>query len=226
MAVSVLNAWTANVDGVPNGVMTIGAGTGERLAILAYTAEYNEQLTEDFSIGGVAPTSEKLQFWENGASDQHVYFWWWIESAITSFTDNDIDGSFGAQTPAKHNWSFAVYDGVDQTTPVTAAGATNTSTDSLDITTTSTSNDYDVVAVSRSSANRNLTSWGTLTEQWADADDAYWTGLGHDVGGVTPITLTGDGTAADLTYAHLIINASGGGIIPQAMYHYRNHGKI
>lgn len=226
MAVSVLNNWTANVDGIPNGVMTIGAGT-QRLAVLAYTAEFTSELSPSgISIGAQNPTGQHLQFWDNGTSDQHVYFWWWNQATIDLFNDNDIDGNFGVNVPTKHNWSFAVYEGVNQSSPVTAAGG-NTSTDSLAVSSTSSADDYDVVAVSRSSANRDITSWDTLTEQWNDADDGYWTGLAHGTGGDATITIVGDGVPGDITHAHLIINAaSATGIAPQAMYHYRNHGKI
>ena len=224
MTVSVSDAWITPTDGTPNGVMTISAAS-ERLAVLCYTAEHNGQLTENFSIGGVAPTGEHLEFWDNGTIDQHVYFWWWNESAIGAFSDNDIDGTFGGDTPNKHNWSFAVYAGVAQANPVTSAGG-NTDTNVLNVSSASTSSDYDVIAVSRSSGSRDVTDWDSLTQQWSDADDGYWTGLAHSLGGDATITITGDGIADDITHAHLIINSAGAGVAPQAMYHYRNHGRI
>jgi len=209
MAVSVLNTWATINTGDPNNVQTISSGAGERLAVLVWTAEHSGQVSHSqMAIGGISFTSKVEQFWDNGSADQHVYMWWWNEAAIASFADNDIDSEDGVSV-TKQAWSFIVLDGVDQTTPMTTQVGNDTSSNTINVSSTSTSNDYDIVGVSRSSGNRNITGWDTLTEGFQG--NVNFTGAaGGGAGGDATITVTGDGTADDFTWAHAIVNEAAG----------------
>jgi hypothetical protein len=211
MAVTVLDAWDAATTGDPTGTIGISAGS-DRLLVCGQTYEFNGQASvSTFTVGGQTYDGVVEIFWENGESDQYVGFYYWKEATIAAMSGSAVSYTDDL-TLGKETFSFATYAGVDQATPVTDENkGTNTSTDQISLTTTSTTDDYDVVAVSRSSNNRDITSWGTLTEQWNSAvAGTYWTGCAHDAGGVSPIVIDGDGIAGDITYSHIIINAAGG----------------
>lgn len=105
MAVSILNTWTAVSTVDPNGVQTIGSGAGNRLALLIWCAEFGSQVSfSQMEIGGQTPTGSSLEY--GGATDdQHCYIWWWNESKISNFSDNDIDSQDGVAVTSQA-WSF------------------------------------------------------------------------------------------------------------------------
>jgi hypothetical protein len=207
MAVSILNPWTAVSTVDPNGVQVISAGAGHRLALLVWNAEHLTEVTfSQMEIGGQTPTGSSLEY--GGATDdQHCYIWWWNESKINNFTDNDIDSQDGVAVTSQA-WSFLVLDGVDQTTPATVENnGTDASTNSLALSSTSTSSDFDLVQIGRASGNRDITSWDTLTEGF-QYNTGFTGGCGAGLGGDATITITGDGIADDMTYNHLVIAAA------------------
>lgn len=224
MAVSKLNNWTSALNTTPNGVMTIGAGT-ERLAILAIVYEATAgQTSFNASIGTISPTGND-EYYE-ATDNQGINVYYWNNAAIEDFVDNDIDGAWSPSAPGIQTWSFIVFEGVNQTSPISFVNSTSAEANSVDISTTSTANDWDVLLVSRSSGNRNIDGYTNLTSGWQY--NTGYTAAGSDSdGGSTPLTVDIDTITDDFTYTHMIISESSGStILPAAMYHYKNHGTI
>jgi hypothetical protein len=174
-------------------------------------------------IGGVTATGQETISIETSGF-QHAFAYWWDEDAITSWADNDIDFEDGISAPTQV-WSFIVFAGVNQTTPVVSASGSSASSNTLNVSSTSGSGDRDLVVAARSSGNRDVTNYDTLSEGYQD-NTGFTSCACEGAGGDATITLTGDGVASDWLYTHLLIQEATAGITPQAMYHYRNHGKI
>jgi hypothetical protein len=156
-------------------------------------------------IGGQSFTSKKEEV-NNPAGYQHSYGYWWNEAAIDAFTDNDIDSVDGVVV-ASQAWTFGVFDGVDQVTPVVSSSGFESSANVINIPTTSTADDIDIVIASRSSGNRDIVSSGTDTTEIIQHNTGFTGYVGQVAGGSGSIQITGDGLAADWTWTLLTIKA-------------------
>lgn len=212
MAVTAVNGWTA-VAGAsdPTGSPTISALTNG-LVVLVQILENSSGITvSTMTMGGQSATGSDTIFWESGdTGDGTINVWWWDQSAVDLFSGTSISYTDDAVL-TKRVFSVASFSGVDQTTPVsTASASSETAATSYDISSSSTAQDIDIVAIYRSSANRDIEAYDTLTEgfQWnTDMTAAVASGAGGD----STISITIDDIPFDLTHMHLILNAAAAG---------------
>jgi len=196
MAVTILDAWSGQTAGSPNAAsLTISSGS-DRVLVLSYFAEVGTHALTSITVGTVAPTGSLVET-SPDVSNQKIWTWYWDEAAIASMTGSTVALS-KTGSASKHDYDYAVYQdvtgGAEFGTSVSSSSAT-----SITVSTTSTSTSDDMIAVfaNRSSANRDITAWDNLTEEWIFRTD-YCIGIADGVGGDDDVLLTGDVTAGDI----------------------------
>ena len=215
MAVSVLNAWSGQTAGSPDSAsLTISAGSN-RCLVLVYFSEVSSFTYTSITVGGVAPTGTSID--ENSSStDNKTWSWYWDEAAIASMSGSTV-ALTKTGTPSKHDYDYAVFQGA-------AGGAEfgttveSGSTDTIAPTTASasTSSDWIVVTNNRSSANRDIQSYDSLTQEWQFNTD-YTISIADGAGGDDTETMTGDGIADDWLAQILHIKAGGSGMLARML---------
>ena len=211
MTVTIDSAWaTVTHDTDPIGPITLGTGSN-RLLVFLQSAEHgtaNPVAYSAFTIGGVAATADYSVGFVTGAAISTLNFLVWNDAAITSMSGAAVSYEDGI-TLGNQVWTYATYQDVDQTTPVTDTGSSTTaSADSLAVTTTSTSDDIILVGSTRSAAARDVTDWDTLTEVFdvQNTNVQFRAGLAAGVGGDATTTCTGDGFNGDWLLNAIVLN--------------------
>lgn len=225
--------WATFTNGSdPAGSPTIDEGS-DRKFILAVLGECDTNtLSVTVTVGGVAP-SESLEYaleLGSGGADLAINVYIWNESAINSMSGTSISWS-DLITWSKISWSYMTVTGADQDTSVYDDDSSSSAT-SLTITWPSSTDANGLVLAFgvTNTANRGPIGFDTgitSRQQYEVAD--YAAGIGDGPGGSSvesTMAITNDEAASSAMLGLGVFFAESGGIIHQAMYHYRNHGVI
>lgn len=212
MSASIITPWATVANTAPVGPISPGAGSNRLLPMLMKCESALFTAVDTLTIGGV--TYDGLTKISHGTESTHIVLAWWNEASIASFSGTAVDfadlDNLGVDRI--DNFTWAVYGGVDQTTPVTLqdSDTTTNSADTIDLTDGSSLDDQILVAVARNSGNRDVTDWGGMTElyDWQPTLSNYRAAAAAGVGGNSIITLTGDGIADDWLAGLWSINAA------------------
>ena len=234
MAVTKVQDWSTATEGDPSGSPTIGSGSN-RLLLLSLNYEWTGTLTVDpptLTIGGQSYTDVHRLYldYSGGGDDLYVFLYYWNEAAIAAMSGSAISFSDG-EAAAKQAWSVATFAGVNQTTPVTFTDATGeavTQSAPLSLANLGSTGDYVVISTS-ARGTQNILWDGNITEQWqvidSDGGGAAFA-LAGAAWNTTPHTTYQSVSARVQAASCALLNREGTGVVQQAMYHYRNHGKI
>lgn len=212
MSASIITPWATVANTAPIGPVPPGAGSNRLLPMLMKCESSLFTAIDTLTIGGV--TYDGLTKISHATENTHIVLAWWKEASIASFSGTAVDfadlDNLGVDRI--DNFTWAVYGGVDQTTPVTLqdSDTTTNSADTIDLTDGSSLDDQLLVAVARNSGNRDVTNWGGMTElyDWQPTLSNYRAAAATGVGGNGIITLTGDGIADDWLAGLWSINAA------------------
>lgn len=212
MTVSILDAWATVANSAPIGPVAPSAGSERLLAMLMQCENSLYESIDTLTIGGQTydGLSQLLHVTENTA----IVLAWWKEATIQNFSGTAVDFADLSNLGLDRidNWTWATYQGVDQTTPVTLqdSDTTTNSTDTIDLTDGSTADDQVIVCVGRNSGNRDVTTWDGLTElyDWQPTSAVYRAAAAAGAGGNGTLTLVGDGIADDWLAGLWSINAA------------------
>ena len=229
MAITVLDDWTF-VDDDPNSqTVTVSAGTAPRVTVLFYGSPSHDIDAFGWSIttilwGDQAPTATYKC--GDGTDNAPRYFAIWDETATAARSDNTVDWT--ATTITSEFFGWACYEGASQTGLDSLVNdstnySTNQSTSTL--TTTSNSGDRIIVGGGLGSASREVSDWDTLTEKYDSVVSPRKACLGEGNGGDGSTVVTNT-TFTIPNFASIVLQQEDGGVVQQAMHHYRNHGKI
>ena len=211
MAVAILNDWAGlKVGSAPNGPITIDSGS-DRLTFCTYIVETGGTHTyTSITLGGEAPTGTLVE--ESSASpDQFIWSWFWNETAVAAAIATSASPSFvltKSGTPSSEVWDYITFSGASDGATFATSGE-SASANTLEVTTTSATsvNDWLIVAINRSSANRDMTDYDTLTEGWQH-NTGYTAAVADGSGGDDATQVTGDGIAGDIFMQLLHIKAA------------------
>lgn len=209
MAVTILDAWTGQQAGSPHNVsLTISSGS-DRLLVLSHFSEVGTYTFTSITCGGISPTGTLAEA-SPDVSNQKIWTWFWDEAAIASMTGSTVS-LVKTGSPTKLDYDYAVYQGAaggaEFGTSVSGASVTSLTATTANAT---TADDYIAVFNNRSSANRDITAYDNLTEEWIFRTD-YLCAIADGVGGDDSVGMTGDVTAGDWFAQILHIKAGGGG---------------
>ena len=206
MAVSALNNWSGRQDGDPDGAsLTISAGSNRTL-IMVYTAETGTHSFTSITVGGASATGQKISV-SSIESNTHIWSWYWDETAIAAMSASATVDLTKTGTPTHHDWDYAVFQGVDSVTYATDTDVAASNT-SISATSATSVNDWLVVAINRESANRDVTAYDNLTQEW-QLNDQYTTALADGAGGDDDVALTGDGFSGSWLVQLMHLKAAG-----------------
>lgn len=211
MTVARAAAWDALNYQDPTGQMPAESGSNRILVCLQISELEGGFSTSTFTVGTVARDYHHsfLGTPSGILNDQQIDFYIWDEASIDAMSGTAVSYTDDG-TQAGTVFTYATFTGVDQTTPTTFTSAFNESADTLDITTTSNAADFIVCASSRSEIARDITDWDSLAEVF-DAGSGNWRqSMGDGSGGDNTTTVTGDGTADDMTLGAIVINNASG----------------
>jgi len=206
MAVAILDDWSGQTAGQPNGSLTISAGSDRLLWVVFFCETGAVHTYTSMTVGTVAPTGSLIE--ESVASpNTFIWSWFWDEAAIASMTGTTVALTKGG-TPTTVDWDYVVFSGASGGAEYgTSLDEASTSNTSISTTSVSSVNDFIAVAINRESANRDVTAYDNLTEGWQFNTD-YTIAVADGAGGDDDVALTGDGISGDWLVQLLHIKAA------------------
>lgn len=233
MAASI-GTWATFTNGSdPSGSATIDAGSNRKF-VLAVLGECDlTSLTVSVTVGGQSPSESFENQLEvgSGAADLAIHVYIWNESAIGAMSGSTISWSDGI-TWSKISWSYVTVTDTDQGAVISDSDSSTAAT-SVNVIWPSSTDANGVVAAFgvADSANRGPIGFDTgITSRQQYEVANYAAGLGDGSGGASvavDMTISNDGAAnSALLGFGAFFAQTAGGIVQQAMYHYRNHGTI
>ncbi len=191
MPVTILDAFTSEIDAEPNGSPTISAGA-KRAAILCVHAEHGLSLSVSvMTIGGQTFTSSEELEIDDGVDDMFLYRYEWNEAAIAAMSGTTIAYT-DDQTLTKRGWSFGTYQDVDQASFPKGTFTANEigSVTTIDVVTTSVAGDRIIVFAMAKNPAILYSTWDTLSEVVDVGPSGMQMGVGEGSGGDSPTTVT------------------------------------
>lgn len=201
MSVALVTPWATAANSAPVGPISAAAGSNRLLPVLMKCESALYESIDTLTIGGV--TYDGISSLAHGTENTNIVLAWWKEASIASFSGTAVDFADLSNLGIDRidNFTWALYEGVDQTTPVTLqdSDTTTNSADSIVLSDGSSLDDQVLVAVARNSGNRRVDGWDGLTElyDWQPTLSNYRAAAARGAGGNGTITLTGDGIADD-----------------------------
>lgn len=195
MAVAVLDAWSGQTAGDPNSAVLGISSASDRVLVVVYFAEKSAPHGfTSITVGGVAPTGSRVET-SSVSSITHIWTWYWDEAAIASMSGTTVAFS-KTGTQIHHDWDYAVFSDVTGGAEYATSVDETATNSSISATSTTTADDWLIVFVNRESANRDVTDFDNLTEEW-QFNTQYTCAVADGAGGDDDVALTGDGISGD-----------------------------
>lgn len=212
MSATILDAWASPVNSAPIGPIAPSAGSDRILTMILQCESALFTSIATLTIGG--QTYDGSSILSHSVEATHLALVWWLEAKIAAFSGTAVDyaDNDNLGVDRMDNFSWATYQGVDQTTPVTLqdSDTTTNTANTIDLTDGSGADDRVIVGVCRNSGNRRVDNWDGLTELYdlQPALSNYRAAAGEGAGNQGIITLTGDGISDDWLAGLWSINAA------------------
>ena len=209
---------------------TVSAGFNRMLVVCTSYEAQAQRTTTGIDYGGQAMVQSVQQDTPDAGPTFGCSIWYILEAGIAAAVGNvitpTISGTFDDQMIHAISYVRANQTGGATTNPATASAETNEATPNPVVADLTEATGGAVVAITGSGNNTTHTWSAAMTEQTDQAGGTTASSMADRLSS-TSANVDIEGTSASQNRA-AICSASFafGGIIPQSMHHYRNHGKL